>query len=175
MPPRNDVYERAGRNLNTRKGAIAFATCYGKQNGQDGKMETNDGNRSLWRFIDGSASITFSMLIAVAINNCAYCAGIWGIGFLKSLSDREDGVIILATLLLFPTTVALYGGLQMFFAAKEAVEKRAAERGRREGHRAGRREGRQEERERIAKALAEHGVALPPEVAEILDNTPDES
>ena len=152
MPPRNDVYERAGRNLNTRKGAIAFATCYGKQNGQDGKMETNDGNRSLWRFIDGSASITFSMLIAVAINNCAYCAGIWGIGFLKSLSDREDGVIILATLLLFPTTVTLYGGLQMFFAAKEAVEKRAAERGRRE------------ERERIKRVLVSRGITPPPEI-----------
>lgn len=134
-------------------------------------MNTNDNNRSLWRFIDGSASITFSMLIAVAINNCAFCAEIWGIGFLKSLSDREDGVIILATLLLFPATVALYGVLQMFFAAKEAVEKRATERGRR----VGRREGRREERERIVKALADHGVTLPPEVAKMLDNASDES
>ncbi len=69
-------------------------------------------------------------------------------------------MIILGTLLLFPSTVALYGVLQMWFAAKEAVEKRAMERGRREG--------RQEERERISRALAEHGVELPPEVANIL-------
>ena len=142
-------------------------------------METNDNNRSLWRFIDGSLSITVSMAIAVLISRCQSCAGLWGIGFLKELTEQDDGVIILATLLLFPTTLALYGVLQMWFAAKEAVEKRAAERGRREGHREGRqegrREGRQEERERISKALAEHGVALPPEVAKILDNTPDES
>jgi hypothetical protein len=96
------------------------------------------------------------MLIAVAISNCGFCTGWWGIGFLKGLTDLDDGVIILATLLLFPSTVTLYGVLQMWFAAKEAVEKRAAER------------GRQKERERISKALTEHGVKLPPEVARIL-------
>ena len=56
----------------------------------------------------------------------------------------------------------------MWFAAKEAVEKRATERGRREGRQEGRREGRREERQRISKALAEHGVELPPEIARIL-------
>ena len=44
----------------------------------------------------------------------------------------------------------------MFFAAKEAVERRAHRR------------GRQEERARIAKLLAEHGVTLPPELARYL-------
>ena len=44
----------------------------------------------------------------------------------------------------------------MWFAAKEAVEKRAMDRGRRQ------------ERERIRKALAEHGVGLPPEIASII-------
>ena len=135
-------------------------------------METSESNRSLWRFIDGSLSITVSMAIAVTISRCQSCAGLWGIGFLKELTDQDDGVIILATLLLFPTTLALYGVLQMWFAAKEAVEKRATERGRREGRREGRqegrREGRQEERERISKALVEHGVELPPEIARIL-------
>lgn len=127
-------------------------------------MEADDSNRSLRRFIDGSASLTVSMLIAVIINKCESCASLWGIGFLKRLSDQDDGVIILATLLLFPTTIALYGVLQMFFAAKEAVEKRATERGRRQG----RQQGRQEERERISRALAEHGVALSPELTKIL-------
>ena len=49
----------------------------------------------------------------------------------------------------------------MWFAAKEAVEKRAMERGRRR------------ERERIKKALAERGIIPPPEIASILANESD--
>ena len=130
-------------------------------------METRESNRSWWRFVDGSLSVTVSMAIAVAISTCRSCLGVWGIGFLRGLTDKDDGVIILATLLLFPTAVALYGVLQMWFAAKEAVEKRATERGRREGRR--------EERERISKVLAQHGVELPPEVAGILAGEPDDN
>ena len=107
------------------------------------------------------------MATAVAISTCRSCSGVWGVGFFRDLTDKDDGVIILATLLLFPITVALYGVLQMWFAAKEAVEKRATERGRREGRR--------EERERISKALAQHGVELPPEVAGILAGEPDDN
>ena len=125
-------------------------------------MGPSESSRSLWRFIDGSLSITVSMALAVAISRCQSCAGLWGIGFLKELTEQDDGVIILGTLLLFPTTLTLYGVLQMWFAAKEAVEKRATERGRREG--------RQEERERISKALAELDVELPPEIARILSD-----
>ena len=83
-------------------------------------MENND-HRSIWRFFDGSVSISVSML-------------------------------------LFPTAAALYGGFAVFFAAKEAVERRAKEKGRQEG--------RQAERERINKVLAETeaGVVLTPEL-----------
>ena len=109
------------------------------------------------------------MAIAVAISYRQSCDGLWGIGFFKGLNEKDDGVIILGTLLLFPATVALYGVLKMWFAAKEAVEKKAAERGRREG----RQEGRREERERISQALAELGINLPPEVASILANGSD--
>ena len=112
------------------------------------------------------------MAIAVAISYCQSCAGLWGIGFFKGLTEKDDGVIILGTLLLFPATVALYGVLQMWFAAKEAVEKRSRERGRQEGRREGRQEGRQEERERISKALAERGMP-PPEIASILADESD--
>jgi hypothetical protein len=101
------------------------------------------------------------MAIAVAISYCQSCTGLWGIGFFKGLTEKDDGVIILGTLLLFPATVALYGVLQMWFAAKEAVEKRAMERGRRR------------ERERIKKALAERGIIPPPEIASILANESD--
>ena len=125
-------------------------------------METRESNRSWWRFVDGSLSVTVSMAIAVAMSGCDACSLFWGIGFLSGLTDQDDGVIILATLLLFPSTIALYGVLQMWFAAKEAVERRATERGRRK------------ERERISKALKRHGVELPPEIARILAGESDD-
>ena len=72
----------------------------------------------------------------------------------------------------------------MWFAAKEAYERRLAERKRREGlsegyrggiresYREGLRQGREEvrrqERERIERVLAERGITLPPEIASII-------
>ena len=90
----------------------------------------------------------------------------------------------------------------MWFAAKEAHERKVAERRRREalategrrealpkeprdrfqegfrqgfldGFRQGREDVRREERERISRALAEHGVTLPPQVARILSDGSD--
>ncbi len=129
-------------------------------------METNDGSGPAWRFVDGSVSVSMSMLVAVALNNCVFCEKLNVLGFLKELTSREDGTIIVATLLLFPTTVAIYGGFKMFFAAKEAVEKKARERGRREGRR--------EERERISKVLEQQGVPLSPELVRVLSGEPGE-
>ena len=132
-------------------------------------MPNNDDNRPLWRFFDGSVSVSVSMLLAVSLNGCAFCDGLPVLGLLKGLTMQDDGVIIVATLLLFPTTVALYGGFLVFFAAKEAVEKRARERGRREGVQEGVQEGRREERERISKALERRGVPLTPEQVKALN------
>ena len=56
----------------------------------------------------------------------------------------------------------------MFFAAREAVEKKARVRGRREGIEEGICTGRRAERERITRMLEENGVVLPPELARIL-------
>ena len=66
----------------------------------------------------------------------------------------------------------------MFFAAKQAAERRARERRRqerereRQTHEGGRREGvkasRRTERERISAALKQQGVELTPELASIL-------
>lgn len=100
------------------------------------------------------------MLLAVLVDGCVLCGRLPLLSFLKSLTEREDGIIIVATLLLFPTTAALYGGFAVFFAAKEAVERRAKAKGRQEG----REEGVQAERERINKVLAEAGVPLTPEL-----------
>ena len=63
----------------------------------------------------------------------------------------------------------------MFFAAKEAVERRATRRGRAEGIVEGRaegiEEGRRAERERIARMLAEYGVDVSPELARKLNGS----
>ena len=99
------------------------------------------------------------MLLALLLNECA-CCGLPLLGYLSGLTQRDNGVIIAATLLLFPTTLALYGVFLMFYAAKEFVEKRA----RRIGHA----EGKQAERERINREMKAQGVPIPPELAKIL-------
>ena len=120
------------------------------------------------------------MLLAILISACP-CSGLPLLGYLNWLTKQEDGIIIVATLLLFPTTAGLYGVFAMIFAAKETIEKRAMKRGRSVGREEGRAEGREEgreagikegvqagrraERARIAKMLAEHGVSLTPEIA----------
>jgi len=133
----------------------------------------------LWRFFDGSSAISASMLVAVLINGCGdVCDDLWGIRLLKGLTEQEAGVIILATLLLFPTTTVLYGGAKLIFAAKEAVEKKAEQKGRaqglEEGQVKGRSEGRAEERKRIRAQLEQSGN-LTPELARILSDEDDGS
>ena len=112
------------------------------------------------------------MLLAVLLAGCQRCQSIPVLDYLGILTDKDDGVIIVATLLLFPTSLALYGVLIMFFAAKEFVEKRAARQGRlmgrEEGLEEGRKEGRLAERERIRRALEARGVTVTPELAGIL-------
>lgn len=137
--------------------------------------ETYDGvamgdNRTFWRFFDGSSSISASMLVAVLINGCGdVCGELWGIRLLKGLTEQEAGVIILATLLLFPTTTVLYGGAKLIFAAKEAVEKKAEQKGRAQGLEEGQAKGRAEERKRIRAQLEQSGN-LTPELARILSD-----
>lgn len=142
----------------------------------------NENQRSIiWGFVDGSISISGSMLLAVLISHCQSCGGIWPLAFLQELSEKNTGLVVVATLLLFPTAVAVYGGLKMWFAAKEAVEKKAMAKGRVEGRAAGRaegieeglekgraegrQEGQQDERERLGQALAQEltqlGISMP--------------
>ena len=123
-------------------------------------MIENNRNTSLWRFFDGAASVSASMLLSVAFNACAFCNGLPLLGYAWALTNQEDGIIITATLLLFPTTAALYGVFKMFFAAKEAAERKARER-----QRQAREEGIREERKRIGQILQEQGVELTPELA----------
>ena len=119
-------------------------------------MSDSAGRSLSWFFADGSASISASALLAVLINISPSLAGLWGLGFLHELSNKEDGVIIVASVLLFPSTLIIYGVAQMIFAAKEAVERRAMEK------------GRKAERERIERELAQQGIEVPPEIAKII-------
>ena len=105
------------------------------------------------------ASVSASALTAALINVSPSLAGLWGLGSLHNLTNREDGVIIAASLLLFPSTFIIYGVARVIFAAKEAVEKKAMEK------------GRKAERERIEReleALEKSGVKVPPEVSQII-------
>ena len=139
-------------------------------------MIENSRNTSLWRFFDGAASVSASMLLSVAFNGCTFCSGLPLLGYLEELTNRDDGIIITATLLLFPTTAALYGVFKMFFAAKEAAERKARERrrqARERGRLEGIKEGVREERTQIRKMLEEQGVSLSPELARRLASDPE--
>ena len=137
----------------------------------DPASDSDDGNRPGWRFVEGSVSVSVSTLLAILLSECA-CAGLPVLGYLAGLTDRPDGVIIVATLLLFPTTLTLYGGFAVFYAAKEFVEKRARRRGRAEGiaegFAKGHTKGTQDERDRISRAMAARGAEISPELAEVL-------
>ena len=147
-------------------------------------MDTDTRRSSSWLMADGAASISASMLVAVLVNVAPSLAGVWGLAFLQELTNKPDGMIVVATLLLLPASFAVFGVSQVIFAAKEAVEKRAMEKGRKVGLEEGRQEGleegrheglekgRQEERERLVQALEQHGVEIPPEVARMLNGEP---
>ena len=124
-------------------------------------MESNAGRSPSWLMADGAASISASMLVAVLINVIPSLEDVWGLAFLQELTNKQDGMIVVATLLLLPTSFVVYGVSQVIFAAKEAVERRAMEKGRKVGLE----EGRQEERERILRELEKSGVEIPPEAA----------
>ena len=125
-------------------------------------MESRAGRSSTWLMADGAASISASMLVALLINVASALAGLWGIGFLHELTKEQDGMIVVATLLLLPTSIGVYGVSQVIFAAKEAVERRAMEK------------GRKAERERILRELEQSGVEIPPEVSRIISRDYDQ-
>ena len=87
-------------------------------------MNPGNGRSPSWLLADGSATISASALISVLINSWPSLAGVWGVGFLHALTNREDGVVIVTSLLLFPTALIIYVVAKVIFAAKEAVEKK---------------------------------------------------
>ena len=122
-------------------------------------MRNDDGSRPTWRFFDGAVSISISMLLALLLSDCNGCHDLPALGYLTSLTGRDNGTIIVGTLLLFPTSMAFYGGMIVFFAARETVKAWAEKREMKQ---------RKQERERIQREFAARGVPLTPEQEQIL-------
>ena len=136
-------------------------------------MRFTDDDRASWAFVEGSISVSASILIAYAISRCGGCAGLPVIGFFKSLTNQEDGVIITGMALLFPTAFAFYVGVKMVFAAYRDY-KRWWEAYQEERLQQGREEGREAERARIKRELNKRGVSLDPETEKILFGEPND-
>ena len=134
-------------------------------------MQRNIGSLAPWRLFDGSIALTISMLLAVLLRVWEGAVN-WPVaGALHRITQWEEGVIIVATLLLFPTALTLYGGSAMIFAAKQAVDNWAYQRAQKkleEGRVLGVEEGVVKERERIMRVLEERGMPLTPEQAKVL-------
>lgn len=132
----------------------------------------DEGNRLTWRFFDGAVSISVSMLVTVLFAGCAGCDGSPLLGHLTSLTEWDDGIIIVATLLLFPTSMVFYGGMIVFFAARETVKAWAEKRDIKRDM-----QSRQAERERIQREMAKLGAPLTPEQVRIIsgETVKDES
>ena len=116
-------------------------------------MRFTDDDRASWAFVEGSISVSASILIAYAISRCGGCAGLPVIGFFKTLVSQDDGVIITGMALLFPTAFVFYVGVKMVFAAY-----RDYKRWREAWQQEIRKEGRDAERERIRQELQKHGI-----------------
>lgn len=125
-------------------------------------LSTNTGGTP-WAFVEGSISVSASILMADAIARCDRC-GRWPIiSYFKRLTEQEDGVIIAGMALLFPTALVFYLGVKMIFSAYrdykrwwEAYQEERLE------------QGREEERARIKRELKERGVSLDSETEKIL-------
>ena len=120
-----------------------------------------------WAFVEGSVSVSASILMADAIARCDRCGGWPIISYFKRLTEREDGVIIAGMALLFPTALVFYLGVKMIFSAYRDY-KRWWEAYQEERLEQGREEGRKAERARQKRELAERGLSLDPETEKIL-------
>jgi len=126
-----------------------------------------------WAFVEGSISVSASILIADAIARCGRCGGWPIISYFKRLTEQEDGVIIAGMALLFPTALVFYLGVKMIFSAYRDY-KRWWEAYQEERLEQGREEGREAERARIKRELTESGLSLDPEIERILSGEPND-
>ena len=135
-------------------------------------LAQSDGSTP-WAFVEGSISVTASIVMADALSRCGPCSGWPVIGYIKGLTEQEDGVIIAGMALLFPTALGFYLGGKMVFSAYREY-KRWREAWQEEVREEGREEGRTEERARMKRQLEDSGLTLPPEAEDILFGDTDD-
>ena len=128
-------------------------------------MDNQDGI-NWWQFFDGSVSVSASMFASVLISKCVLCGGLPVIAFLKALTTQDDGVIIVASMLLFPMTLTLYGGINLYFAAKAAADRRSREKIKQEREKA-----RKELADRIINNLRDEKELTPEIVQKIVEES----
>ena len=92
---------------------------------------------------DGAASISLSALMAALSRGYFSFHAVQG----------TDGVMLLASIFLLPSTIIAFGVSSMVFAAYEFVQKRAKQKGRQEGLQEGLQAGQKGERERIEREV----------------------
>ena len=80
-----------------------------------------------WPFVEGSISVSASILAASAVSKCGACRGWPVIGYFKNLTEQEDGVIITGMALLFPAALGFYLGGKMVFSAYYESKRRYQE------------------------------------------------
>ena len=132
-------------------------------------MDRNINSWAPWRLFDGSIALSISMVLAALLKIWEDAVNWSVLGLLHQMTQWEDGVIIVATILLFPTALALYGGFAMIFAAKQAVDNWAYQRAQKKLEE-GVVKGRKQERERIRKVLRERREPITmDELSSILD------
>jgi uncharacterized membrane protein YhdT len=131
-------------------------------------MRLTDDDRASWAFVEGSISVSASILIAYAMARCNGCVGLPVVGFFETLTEQDGGVIITGMALLFPTALAFYLGVKMIIAAY-----RDYKRWRDNPLQEAREEGRVAERRRIKRELKKRGISLPPEAARIFSGESD--
>ena len=132
-------------------------------------MERNISSWVPWRLFDGSIALSISMVLAALLKIWEDAVNWPVLGLLHQMTQWEDGVIIVATILLFPTALTLYGGFAMIFAAKATVDEWARRRAERQ-----REATLKQERDRIRKALgARREPITMAELSSILDGESD--
>lgn len=142
-------------------------------------MWFSDDDRASWAFVEGSISVSASIMTAYAISKCDRCGGWPVIGFFKRLTEQEGGVLITGMALLFPTAIAFYLGVKMVFGAYREYRswRDAVAQEREEALALKRAELRAEiiaaERTRLQREFAERGIVLPPEAEKILSGEPE--
>lgn len=92
-----------------------------------GGILRRDPGGAPWPFVEGSISVSASIVAANAVSRCEVCRGWPIVGYFKNLTEQEDGVIIAGMAPLFPAALGFYLGGKMVFSAYYESKRRYQE------------------------------------------------